>query len=93
MSQDRMFRVLVLGGVALVGGVPACGDPATARGFKDASSDGPTRVVAEASVGDEGFPSELPSSPVATDGGVVDAFPGPADASSAHDAAFPVEVQ
>jgi hypothetical protein len=92
MNQDRMFRVLVLGGVALVGGAPACGSPAPGPGFKDASSDGPSRIVAEASVGDEGFPSELPS-PGAGDGGGADALPRPADAGSEYDVSFPVEVQ
>ena len=85
MKRDRMFHVLVLGGIALVGG--ACGSQvATPKGSKDAAvgdagaSDAPAEM-------DVGFPSELPAvldSSFATDAG--NASDGGADAF------FPMEA-
>jgi hypothetical protein len=63
-----MFHVLVLGGIALVGGAEACGGDTVSiedGGVKDATGEFPSELPAyvEASVRDavEEFPSELPA--------------------------------
>ena len=74
MPRDRMFRVLVLGGVALAGG--SCG--------------GSVSVLAEAGAHDGGFPSELPVQSVGSgqaDAGADTAFPAETNASTSSDAA------
>lgn len=64
-----MFRVIVLGGVALVG---ACGGNVITAGGKDASADAPGP---DAALLDQGFPSELPA--------MIDAGPPLVDAGKA----------
>lgn len=69
MNDPRMFRVIVLGGVALVG---ACGG-SIATGTKDSgfpSELGPPGIDAGADAPDTSFPSELP---VVVDSGIADA--------------------
>ena len=68
MTRDRMFHVLVLGGIALVGAAEACGgDTVTIDDggvVKDATGEFPSELPAmgEAGVRDatSEFPSELP---------------------------------
>jgi hypothetical protein len=79
MAEDRMFHVLVLGGIALVGSAPAaCGgdvsSPGDAGSSKDATEEFPSElpVFVDAGVRDavNEFPSELP---VFVDSGIDDA--------------------
>jgi len=81
MPSDRMFRVLVLGGIALVGGT-ACG--------------GSTGVQADAGAHEGGFPSELPPVPImgakpdasaSSDSDVDTGFPAETNATTSSDAA------
>jgi hypothetical protein len=68
MTRDRMFHVLVLGGIALVGGAEACGGDTVSiddgGAVKDATGEFPSElpVYVEAGVRDatSEFPSELP---------------------------------
>jgi len=87
MPRDRMFNVLVLGGIALVAG-SACGSGAAVHvdaGSEDGGLPSEPRERADASVVDtgSGFPSEPPA---------------PGTDAAARDAAvdgfsFPMEVQ
>jgi hypothetical protein len=82
--SDRMFHVLVLGGVALVG----CGGSTSAGPDKSAGDAAPT----DASTADEFFPAETAN--VAYDAG---GSPGPEDAGTDRaeplgDAHFPSEL-
>jgi hypothetical protein len=68
MDNPRMFRVIVLGGISLVG---ACGG-SIATGNQDSGFPvelGPPAVDASADAPDTSFPSELP---VFIDSGVAD---------------------
>jgi hypothetical protein len=95
VKQDRMFHVLVLGGIALVGGGGACGSsglvfPAKDAATDSAAADGGSDAESDA---DAYFPSELPAHVDA--GGVLGDDGGdalPLDAGSDQDAGFPVEA-
>ena len=99
MKPDRMFHVLVLGGIALVGG--GCGSTGlTFPANKDAATDATSGDGSSDAEGDEYFPSELPAYVDA--GGVTgneagDAFPfvgpPPSDGGTDQDAGFPTEAQ
>ena len=91
-----MFHVLVLGGIALVGGVGACGGSVstpTDAGSRDHDSGLPSELDASnvADAGhDTGFPSELPAFVDAA----VGVFPDASEASDASsDRGFPTEAQ
>jgi hypothetical protein len=99
VKPDRMFHVLVLGGIALVGG-EGCGSTGLTFPSKDAAADATSADGPSDAKTDEYFPSELPAY---VDAGSVtgseagDAFPfvgpPPSDAGADRDAGFPVEAQ
>ena len=80
-ADDRMFHVLVLGGIALV----ACGGATTtdASGLTDAEPQ-------EASAGDGSFPSETNAAPL--DAATETAVVFPSETATPYDASFPSEL-
>jgi len=79
MPRDRMFNVLVLGGIALVG-ASACGGTVSAH--------------ADAGSQDSGFPSELPvqGDAAAIDSGFPSEAGGMTDSDAGLDTGFPTEL-
>ena len=75
MPRDRMFNVLVLGGIALVG-AGACGGTVSAHadaGSQDSGFPSELPVQVDAAAFDSGFPSELGG--MIGDAGIDTGFP------------------